>query len=186
MHKVVLYLLGFCAVVVCGCYFWSTVAARKSRGFALKSRNFVDGDRLEKIHTCDGDDLSPHLAWHGAPEKTKSYALICSDPDAPAGVWVHWVMYNIPANVGELEQGVGGDRVLANAAVQGINSWGRFGYGGACPPKGHGQHRYYFYLYALDTMLSFEEDMVDKDMLERAMQRHVLATAQLMGTYSRE
>ncbi|MCB9492883.1 MAG: YbhB/YbcL family Raf kinase inhibitor-like protein [Epsilonproteobacteria bacterium] len=182
----IFYLVCVCAFILCGWYLWRNVSASRGRGLILKSKNFINNDRFDKVHTCDGQDLSPHLAWHGAPANTKSYALICSDPDAPAGIWVHWILYNIPANIGELEQGVSGDRVLENGALQGINSWGRFGYGGACPPKGHGQHRYYFYLYALDTMLKFDEDMVDKDMLERAMQRHVLATAQIMGTYSRE
>ena len=149
----------------------------------LTSSAFADGSPIPSKYTCDGNDTSPPLKWSGVPQGTKSLALICDDPDAPAGIWVHWVMYNIPATVTELPEGVPtGDAVLGSAR-QGVNDFRRIGYGGPCPPRGN-PHRYYFKLYALDTELALKPKATKKDVVD-AMQGHILAEGQLMGTYRR-
>lgn len=143
----------------------------------LTSTAFSQGASIPSEYTCDGADVSPPLAWSGAPEAVGSFALIMDDPDAPAGTWVHWVLYNLPAETNELPQGA-----PADAGLQGQNSWSRTGYGGPCPPSG--EHRYFFKLYALDAPLELA-DGATKDELLQAMDGHILAQGQLMGTYSR-
>ncbi len=147
----------------------------------LTSPAFANGEAIPREHTCDGEDRAPRLAWRGAPEGTKSLALIVDDPDAPdpaapRQTYVHWVMYDIPPSVSALD----GD--APSGARDGTNDWKRTGYGGPCPPIG--RHRYFFKLYALDTMLG-DLDEPTKAELERAMRAHVLEQAQLMGTYAR-
>jgi hypothetical protein len=137
---------------------------------------------IPAYHTCDGDDLSPPLDWNDPPEGTQSFVLIMDDPDAPGGTWVHWVLYNIPAEARNLQANVSPEAQLPDGSTHGINSWGRLGYGGPCPPSG--THRYFFKLYALDTTLSLGEN-ADKTQLLAAMEGHVLAEAELMGTFSR-
>jgi Raf kinase inhibitor-like YbhB/YbcL family protein len=149
----------------------------------LTSTEFAEGSAIPKLFTGDGDDRSPPLAWSGAPEATKSFALICDDPDAPLGTWVHWVIFNIPAEQHELAEGMTPLAMLANGAKQGKNDFKNFGYGGPAPPRGK-PHRYFFKLYALDTMLDLEEGSKKKE-VERAMQGHILAHGELMGTYAR-
>ena len=127
-------------------------------------------------YTCDGDDLSPPLSISDVPSNAKSLALVMDDPDAPAGTWDHWVVFNIPAATKEIPKGT------EPKGTKGKNSWGRTGYGGPCPPSG--THRYFFKLYALDTALNLPEGAAKKE-LERAMQGHVVAQAELMGTYKR-
>jgi hypothetical protein len=149
----------------------------------LTSPAFAQGQPIPKKYTCEGPDLSPPLKWSSAPEGTKSFALICDDPDAPVGTWVHWVIYNIPASATELQEGVPKAETVLGGAKQGMNDFKRIGYGGPCPPPGN-PHRYFFKLYALDTELNLKTGATKGDLVE-AMQGHILAEAQLVGTYKR-
>ncbi|MCS7309041.1 MAG: YbhB/YbcL family Raf kinase inhibitor-like protein [Armatimonadota bacterium] len=148
----------------------------------LTSTAFPEGGMIPKKYTCDGEDVSPPLTWDNVPEGTKSFALICDDPDAPMGTWVHWVLFNLPADVRSLPEAVPPDKELPSGARQGTNDFRKIGYGGPCPPSG--THRYYFKLYALDTMLDLPAGC-SKAQLLKAMDGHVLAEGQLMGKYSR-
>lgn len=152
--------------------------------FHLSSDAFLSGDMIPIRHTCEGRDLSPPLTWGDPPEGTQSFALVCEDPDAPRGIWAHWVLFNLPAQVRGLPQGVEPDPELADGSRQGRNDFGRLGYGGPCPPPGHGPHRYYFRLYALDRLLALPPGATRADLLA-AMDGHVLATAELMGRFER-
>jgi Raf kinase inhibitor-like YbhB/YbcL family protein len=149
----------------------------------IASPAFKEGQPIPKRHTCEGPDLSPALEWTGVPEGSKSLALICDDPDAPMGTWVHWVLFNLPPHAKGLAENVAKKPVLDNGAKQGVSDFKRPGYGGPCPPPGK-PHRYYFKLYALDAMLDLKEGAKKKD-LEKAMEGHILAQGQLMGTYQR-
>ena len=151
--------------------------------FALFSPAFGEGGTIPTIYTCDGQDISPALRWRDAPEGTESVALICVDPDAPGGSWVHWVIYDVPVSAGSLPEAVPLTPVLAGGGRQGRNSWSRFGYGGPCPPSG--VHRYVFRLFALDTFLGWAPEDVDQETLLDAISDHVLGEAILTGTYQR-
>ena len=145
----------------------------------------VDG-AIPPRYTCEGSDVSPPLAWSGAPAATKSFALIVDDPDAPDPAapkvtWVHWVLYDIPPSTGELPEAVKSSALPAGTR-EGVNDWGRTGYGGPCPPIG--RHRYFHKLYALDTLLP-EVNRPNKAALEKAMHGHVLAQSVLIGTYQK-
>jgi Raf kinase inhibitor-like YbhB/YbcL family protein len=155
----------------------------KMNTFELKSFAFEAGGDIPKKFTCDGSDLSPALNWNEPPAGTQSFSLIMDDPDAPVGTWVHWVLYNLPASARQLPEGVPNDRELANSARQGSNSWNRIGYGGPCPPPGPA-HRYFFKLYALDTKTNLRPGATKQE-LERALQGHILAQAELMGRFRR-
>ena len=149
---------------------------------ALTSSAFPAGGSIPGRYCCDGEDLSPPLAWSGAPEGTRAFALIVDDPDAPdpeapKTTWVHWVLFDIPADVRELAEG----NVPAGAR-EGRNDWGQPGYRGPCPPVG--RHRYFHKLYALDTLLG-DLGTPAKQEVERAMEGHVLARTELVGTYRR-
>ena len=148
----------------------------------LKSAAFAEGEMIPKKYTCDAQDVSPALEWSGAPENTKSFALICDDPDAPMGTWVHWVYYDIPGETTHLPEDVGAQEKPASGGTQGVSDFGRIGYGGPCPPGG--THRYYFKLYALDTMLDISPG-ADKPTLLTKMEGHILDEAVLMGRYRR-
>ena len=153
----------------------------------LTSPAFTAGGSIPSQFTCDGADTSPRLAWKGVPAGTRSFALIVDDPDAPdpaapKRVWVHWVLYNIPASATELAEGAGGKPASAGAR-DGLNDWDRPGYGGPCPPVG--RHRYFHKLYALDVLLPDLGPDARKADVERAMAGHILAQAELMGTYQR-
>ena len=148
----------------------------------ITSTAFSEGEMIPTRYTCDGPDVSPDLSWSGVPDAAKSLALICDDPDAPMGTWVHWVLFNIPSNASGLPAEIPSDDALENGARHGTNDFGRLGYGGPCPPGG--THRYYFKLYVLDTELNLDSG-VTKDQLLDAMKGHILAEAQLMGTYKR-
>lgn len=150
--------------------------------FELTSAAFASGATIPSRYTCDGDDLSPPLAWQGAPAGTRAFALICDDPDAPAGTWIHWVIYDIPATETGLAEGIPPQETLPGGARQGVNSWGRVGYNGPCPPRG--THRYFFTLYALNTLLQLGPGARRDDLL-RALRGHILAETRLMGTYAR-
>jgi len=149
----------------------------------LTSSAFSEGAAIPTKHTADGADVSPPLQWQGAPPTTKSIALICDDPDAPRGTWVHWVLFNLPADKNDLPEGVPTTGKLASGGVQGKNDFGKLGYGGPSPPKGK-PHRYFFKIYALDGVLDLKEGAT-KAQLEKAMAGHILAQGQLMGTYGR-
>lgn len=148
----------------------------------LKSPAFEEGGMIPDRHTCDGENISPPLEWEGVPEGVKSYALLCEDPDAPMGSWVHWVVYDIPPSIAKLPEQVPSEAVLVNGGRQGTNDFYRMGYGGPCPPSG--THRYFFRLYALDRELDLEPGAT-KEQLFRAMRSHVLEEAALMGRYRR-
>ncbi len=151
--------------------------------FSITSTAFKQEGMIPAQFTCDGADISPQLAWTGAPDSAKSFALICDDPDAPGRVWVHWVLYNIPGDVRELKEKIANDEKLPNGARHGFNDFRKYGYGGPCPPGG--THRYFFKLYALDTMLTLPAKATKDDLLG-AMKGHILAQAELMGKYSRK
>ena len=149
----------------------------------LTSTAFQQGEAIPKEYTGDGADRSPPLHWSEPPSGTKSIALICDDPDAPRGTWVHWVLFSLPPQTRELEEGVPTTATLGNGAKQGKNDFGNIGYGGPAPPKGK-PHRYFFKLYALDTDLTGLSNPAKAD-LERAMKGHVVDSGELMGTYQK-
>lgn len=149
----------------------------------LTCNAFDDGQPIPKKYTCEGRDVSPALAWSGAPEETKSLALIVDDPDAPAKVWVHWLIYDLPADAKGLPEGVAHDSELQDGARQGKNDFGRIGYGGPCPPSGPA-HRYFFKLYALREKTGLKAG-ASKDELERAMKGKIAGQATLTGKFGR-
>jgi Raf kinase inhibitor-like YbhB/YbcL family protein len=151
--------------------------------FQLTSSAFRPESDIPVKFTCQGDDISPELTWKDAPAQTKTFALIVHDPDAPRqGGFTHWVVYNIPVGVLQIPQDAPKSDMLPGGGIQGRNDGGKVGYMGPCPPSG--THRYYFYLYALDTELDLQSD-AGKDDLEKAMQGHVLQKTELMGKYRR-
>lgn len=149
----------------------------------VTSPAFSNGQTIPKGYTADGKNVSPPIKWSQPPSGTKSLALICDDPDAPAGTWVHWVVYGIPANTTELIEAASSDGKLPNGAKQGSNSFRRAGYGGPSPPPGR-PHRYFFKVYAVDVDLSAEPE-ADAKRIEQKISGHTLASGQLMGTYGR-
>lgn len=165
---------------------WEGIASEKKGGkimaLTITSEAFKEGGMIPKQYTCDGTDISPPLEWSGVPEGTKSLALICDDPDAPVGTWVHWVLYDLPPELRRLPTGVPPDKTLEKGGTQGINDFRRYGYGGPCPPGG--THRYYFKLYALDIALKQAPGLSKAKLLE-AVKGHVLAEGELMGQYKR-
>ena len=151
----------------------------------LTSQNFKNQEPIPPRHTCDSSDISPALTWTNVPSETKSFALIVDDPDAPDPAnprmtWVHWVLYNIPANIDRLAEGV---KILPEGTLEGLNDWQQTGYRGPCPPIG--RHRYFHKLYALDTVLP-DLKKPTKAKLEKAMESHVLMKAELVGTYQKK
>ena len=162
---------------------WETVSAG---GISLSSTAFAHQGAIPKRYTCQGDDISPPLRWRGVPSRAKSLVLIVDDPDAPDPrapkmTWVHWVLYNLTADSEGLPAGVK-SKDLPAGTQQGLNSWGRTGYGGPCPPIG--EHRYFFKLYALDAKLDGLTNPA-KDAVVKAMQGHIIENIQLMGTYQK-
>ena len=151
--------------------------------FSLQCAAFTNEGDIPRNHTCDGADVSPALAWSDPPTGTQSFSLIMDDPDAPAGTWVHWVLYDLPAQTRALPEGVPKERELKDGSRQGRNDFSRPGYGGPCPPRG-AAHRYYFRLYALDAKLGLLPGAAKAD-VERAMKGHILGQAQVMGRYKR-
>lgn len=153
----------------------------------LKTPAFDHGGMIPKKYTCDGGDVSPELFWSGVPQGTKSFALIMDDPDAPPGTWVHWVLFDLPADSKGLAEGIPKTAELENGSRQGlcwgVNDFTRTGYYGPCPPPGN-PHRYYFKLYALDAKMGISSSAT-KGELEKTMQGHVLATTELVGRYGR-
>ena len=149
----------------------------------LTSTAFEEGQTIPKKYTGAGEDVSPPLQWDNVPKDARSLALICDDPDAPRGTWVHWVLFNLPADQNQLDEAVPTDKELPGGARQGKNDFGDIGYGGPAPPKGK-PHRYFFQLFALDTKLELAPQAKRSEILT-ALAGHVLAKGQLMGLYKK-
>ena len=149
----------------------------------LKSVACTPGGRIAKKYTADGSDVSPPLEWDEAPPGTESFAIICDDPDAPVGTWVHWVLWGLPGDSTAIEENVPKQETLSNGAKQGRNDFKKIGYGGPAPPRGPA-HRYFFKLYALDNVPDLKPGAT-KNELERAMRGHILDQGELMGMYGR-
>lgn len=178
-HVVALLLLGFIISTATG---W--LHAEENMSLTLNSNAFMNGGEIPSKQTCEAEDLSPQLSWEGVPDKAESLVLIVDDPDAPdprapKTTWVHWVLYNLPADSGGLPEGTT-HRTLPSGTKDGLNDWIRTGYGGPCPPIG--RHRYFFKLYALDKLLAFK-DYPTKAEVEAAMKGHVIEKCELIGTY---
>jgi Raf kinase inhibitor-like YbhB/YbcL family protein len=179
-----------CAAVALGCFAATISAAaeppakEKIMNLQITSTAFAGGQPIPVKYTCQGSDVSPPLRWSGTPANTKSFALIVDDPDAPMGTWVHWVVYDLPADSTGLAEDTPKSQFLPGNAKQGLNDFKRLGYGGPCPPPGKA-HRYAFTLYALDTALDLQPGATKQDLL-KAMETHVLAEGRLMGTYQRK
>ena len=181
-------LVTLLALVMGGCGPSTTPTALPEKGsqamaFEVTSSAFGQGEPIPTQYTCDGDDISPPLAWENPPEGTKSFTLINDDPDAPVGTWDHWILFNLPADARSLPEAVPPDAELTGGGQHGQNSWRRLGYGGPCPPSG--THRYFFKLYALDTTLDLDSGANKKQVLQ-AMEGHILGQAELMGVFSRK
>jgi Raf kinase inhibitor-like YbhB/YbcL family protein len=145
--------------------------------FALSSEAFTDRGEIPRRHTCEGEDVSPALSWSDPPSGTRALALVVDDPDAPVGTFTHWLAWDIDLRAGGLAEG-------ESAPAEGTNDFGSGGWNGPCPPRGHGRHRYFFRLYALDAKLDIGSGAA-RDELEQALADHVLETAELVGTYER-
>jgi len=150
--------------------------------FQLICPAFADGSWIPELYTCQGADHSPTLEWSGEPKETRSFALVLEDPDAPSGTWCHWLLYDLPPKVRNLAQGY----KPGGLGVSGTNDFGRLGYGGPCPPKGHGPHRYIFKLYALKVHTLGLPAGVKRAELERTLKGRVLAEAQYVGRFERK
>jgi len=148
----------------------------------MDTSSFPKGGKIPDKYTCKGQNISPEISWKGLPPGTQSLVLICDDPDAPTQTWVHWVMYNIPANVYELTEAFPADDKMPNGILQGVNDFNKIGYGGPCPPSG--MHRYYFKLYALDRFLEMAAG-AGKDQVLKALKGHQLGFTQIMGLYGK-
>jgi hypothetical protein len=170
-------------ILLCGCFpndLWAQGGGAMS--FTVRTEAFAEGGTIPKKYTCDGDDVSPGLAWSGAPSGSQALALIADDPDAPVGTWTHWIIWNISPERA-LPEGMAKSEALSDGMRQGKNDFKRIGYGGPCPPPGK-PHRYFYKVYALDAELDLKAGSARPD-LERAMKGHVLAEALVMGKYGR-
>jgi Raf kinase inhibitor-like YbhB/YbcL family protein len=176
-------ILAVVALILLGSCFMCAQSKTETKALQVSTTAFAEGQMIPKKFTCDGPDVSPQLSWKATPAGAQSMALIVDDPDAPAGTWVHWVLYGLPASVTDLPEGIEKQEQLSNGARQGRNDFGRIGYAGPCPPPGK-PHRYFFKLYALDTKLDLNAAIRKAD-LERAMKGHILGHAELIGKYGR-
>jgi hypothetical protein len=158
-------------------------AAASGSSLTLTSPSFADGATIPKAYTCNGGNYSPALQWANAPEGTKSFAIIIDDLDAPLNVFAHWVLFNLPPNLTSLSEKISPNGALPEGALEGVNGFGKIGYGGPCPPPGK-PHRYFFKLYALDTMVR-EKSGITKEKLVQAMKGHILAEVNIMGMFGR-
>lgn len=154
------------------------------QNIAIWSEAFSPGGTIPKKYTCDGSDFSPPLSFSGIPPNTRSIALIMEDPDAPMGTFVHWIIYNIPPYITELPEAFPKGSIIEDTIFQGITSFGRFGYGGPCPPRGE-THRYFFKIYALDIERLLLPPRAYKEDVERSITNHILVKGELMGLYGR-
>jgi len=153
--------------------------------FQIKSSAFKNGERIPKKYTCEGEDVSPPVEWSGAPEGTKSFVLIVDDPDAPIGTFNHWVIYDIPASKNSLPEGVQKKPEIEGGIKQGRNDFGKVGWGGPCPPPGHGTHRYFFKIKAISQETLKLPPGASKSEVLKAIDGKVLGEAEFFGTYSR-
>jgi Raf kinase inhibitor-like YbhB/YbcL family protein len=169
-------------VMLAGLAFSPLSSGGSDMTITITSSAFAEGGMIPRKHTCDAEDISPDLKWSGVPKEARSLALVCDDPDAPVGTWVHWVLFNVPPDITGLAVGIAPDATLKIGARHGKNDFGRLGYGGPCPPGG--THRYFFKLYALDTLLNLDSGSTKAQLLA-AMKGHILAEGQLMGKYKR-
>ncbi len=174
-------------LILVSCVIGIYVEAIGKEGYAMKldikSMAFGEGNSIPKQYTCDGADISPQLSWLQPPEGTGSMVLICDDPDAPMGTWVHWVLYGLSPDTLEISENIPDDKEVLGGAKHGVNDFHKYGYGGPCPPGG--THRYFFKLYAVDTEVVDLDPGATKDEVLVAIKGHVLAEGQLMGRYSR-
>ena len=175
-------------LAIAGCGLTPYTAAENKKGevmaFQLRSSAFKAGAGIPGKFTCQGSDVSPALSWSGAPAGTKGFALIADDPDAPAGTWVHWVLYDLPATATQLPENAAKTEKLSGGGTQGTNDFRKIGYGGPCPPAGK-LHRYFFKLYALGSVLNLKPGATKAE-VEKAIKGQVLAQAEVMGTYQRQ
>ena len=176
-----LFVIGL-TLVLASCSPTEQTLPEETMSMTLTSLAFTQGNPIPARYTCTSEDISPPLSWDMPPSGTQSLALIMDDPDAPGGTWVHWVIYNIPTSTRSLRENVPYDTKPTDGSLQGKNSWGKLGYGGPCPPSG--THRYFFKLYALDTVLELKSG-ANKSVLLTAMEDHILGYAELMGTYKK-
>jgi Raf kinase inhibitor-like YbhB/YbcL family protein len=173
--------LSLVAVLLAGCGDSEEETLEEGQPMELVSPAFASGEPIPDKYSGDGEDVSPPLQWSAAPQGTKSLALICDDPDAPGGTWVHWVVYNLPPETSALAENA--DANLPSDALHGKNNWGRLKYNGPKPPSG--THRYFFKLYAMDTVLNLKDGASKNDLI-KAMQGHILGQAETMGVYSKK
>ena len=162
--------------------FWQPIWAAEKGGnimtFKMMTTAFEQGSEIPQKYTCEGQNISPPLSWENPPAGTKSFALIVDDPDAPSGTFTHWLLWDIPGDKTYLEEGT-------KEGISGKNDFGRIGYGGPCPPRGHGPHRYFFKLYALDVQSLNIKKGSTRLSLEKAMKGHIIEKTEYMGTYQR-
>jgi Raf kinase inhibitor-like YbhB/YbcL family protein len=151
-------------------------------GLEITSSAFDEGELIPEKYTCDGEDVSPHLSWTQLPKEAESVVLICDDPDAPMGTWVHWVLFGLSPDILELPEGISPEKEVLGGAKHGLNDFHRYGYGGPCPPGG--THRYFFKLYAVDTHIDLNAVSTKSEVLD-AIKGHILTEGKLMGRYSR-
>ena len=170
-------------VIFSGCVSNNMEEEPRMENISVFSDVFENDDNLSSDYTCDGRNISPDVHWEGIPDGAKSIALIMDDPDAPGRPFVHWVLYNIPANSTGFSTGVKKNKSLEDGSIQGKNDFGRIGYDGPCPPPGK-PHRYFFKVYALDTKQNLTSGMTKKQ-LEEAMSGHILAQGEIIGIYGR-
>jgi Raf kinase inhibitor-like YbhB/YbcL family protein len=176
----------YCAAAAVAVLCCSILVAAEKQAMTMKitSSAFQEGQPIPAKYTCDGENSSPPLKWSDAPAETKFFALICDDPDAPTGTWVHWVVYGLPATTTELAEKTAAADSLQSGGHQGVNDFRRTGYGGPCPPAGK-LHHYHFKIYALDTESSLKPRATKKELL-KAMGGHILGQGELVGTYQRK
>jgi Raf kinase inhibitor-like YbhB/YbcL family protein len=177
------WMLGAIATIMIGIYVLAANQSimTKNDSFRLSSPAFSHKNDIPALYTCDNQDISPALSWINPPAETKSFVLICFDPDAPGKGWTHWIVYDIPSSINQLPEQVNIEQLPAK---QGNNSWGKAAYGGPCPPQK--KHRYFFTLYALDIDMLPVSGTPDYQIVMQAMKGHILGKAELMGKYQRQ
>jgi len=164
------------------CFMFNCKGEKKKMELTITSKAFADSEMIPAKYTCDAENISPEISWSKGPKGTKTFALICDDPDAPSKTWVHWVVYNIPSTILGLPEKFPADSIY-NKITNGINDFGTFGFSGPCPPSG--THRYNFKVYALDNDLNLKAG-ASKAEVERAMKNHILAEGILTGKYKKK
>ncbi|MGC8820180.1 MAG: YbhB/YbcL family Raf kinase inhibitor-like protein [Fervidobacterium sp.] len=180
MKKILLIVLFVCLILL-------TLATTKGGKSMLVTSAFKNGEFIPKKYACEGEDINPELLISNVPQNAKSIAIICDDPDAPIGTFVHWVIWNVPVsgNNVKIPEGLKKLEKLPDGTMQGYNDFGKIGYNGPCPPKGHGIHHYHFKVYALDTMIELKGKVKKVD-LERAIKGHIIDSCEIIGLYERK